>query len=187
MFGRERQSHSFQLYELSAHSPAAAIAEAQQLLLEYGRFVLSQPNSARFCFGALEKEAERLPASYQEQGGGCLLARVEGQPKGFVAWRRLPAGTFPDSTLAPAAWEMKRLWVRPEGRSLGLGWTLTQAVLDRAVSAGQKAVYLDTVPTAMEAAHRLYLAMGFVPAPAYNDNAMDGIAYFVRHLQNKPE
>jgi GNAT superfamily N-acetyltransferase len=146
------------------------------LLLEYGRFVLAQRGVARFCFGTLEKEAERLPFSYIEQGGGCLLARADGRPVGFVAWREVPHAVARD------AWELKRLWVRSEGRGLGLGRALTQAVLDRAVAAGRTAVYLDTVPEAMKAAHRLYVEMGFVPCAAYNDNPVEGLAYLVKRL-----
>jgi hypothetical protein len=45
--------------ELSPDDPAPLLAEAREILLEYGRFVISQPAAARFCFGSLEKEAER--------------------------------------------------------------------------------------------------------------------------------
>jgi len=55
-------------------------------------------------------------------------------------------------------------------------------VLDRAVAAQRKAVYLDTVPAAMAAAHRLYLDMDFVPCAAYNDNPVEELAYLVKYL-----
>ena len=77
---------------------------------------------------------------------------------------------------------MKRLWVRSSGRGLGLGRALTQAVLDRAIAAQRRAVYLDTVPEAMSVAHRLYLELGFVPCAPYNDNPVDGLAYLVKYL-----
>jgi GNAT superfamily N-acetyltransferase len=162
--------------ELSPDDPAPLLAEAREILLEYGRFVIAQPAAARFCFGSLEKEAERLPHSYIEQGGNCLAAHVDGSLSGFVAWRSVPATVFPDS------WEMKRLWVRPQGRGLGLGRALTQAVIDRATAARRKAIYLDTVPAAMSAAHRLYLDMGFTPCAPYNDNPVDELAWLVKYL-----
>ena len=170
------ESRSIALEELTESSLPAAIAQASALLLEYGRFVISQPGAARFCFGSLEKEAQRLPFSYLEQGGGCILARANGQPAGFVAWREMPA------ILASDAWELKRLWVRPEARGLSLGKMLTEAVLDRARLADRESVYLDTAPQAMEAAYRMYLAMGFVPCERYNDNPVEGLAYLVKHL-----
>jgi GNAT superfamily N-acetyltransferase len=130
------------------------------------------------CFGTLEKEAAGLPQSYLEQGGGCLLALVSGSPEGFVAWRALE----PTNQVEPDAWEMKRLWVRPSARGLGLGRRLSQAVLDRARAARRKAVYLDTAPASMAAAHRIYLELGFEPCGAYNDNPVEGLAYLRKRL-----
>ena len=162
--------------ELTADSAPALIDQARELLLDYGRFVISQPAAARFCFGSLEKEAAALPHSYLDLDGGCLLAFISGQPSGFVAWRRAPGA------LAEHSWELKRLWVPPTARGSGLGRILTHAVLDRASTAGRKAVYLDTVPAAMPAAHRLYLDMGFTPCAPYNDNPVEHLAWLVKFL-----
>lgn len=164
--------------ELTLTSPPEDVAHARTLLLEYGRFVIAQPGAARFCFGSLEKEAERLPMSYLEQQGGCMIAHATGQPAGFVAWRAIDANMEAN----PAAWELKRLWVRPEARGLGLGTKLTDAVLDRARTAGCPSVYLDTAPQSMAAAYRIYRAMGFVACQKYNDNPVVGLAYLVKHL-----
>jgi GNAT superfamily N-acetyltransferase len=165
-----------EIAELTAGHPAALLAEARELLLEYGRFVIAQPGVARFCFGSLEKEAAHLPQTYIEQGGGCMVARRDSVLFGFVAWRAVPASIGAD------AWELKRLWVRPRGRGMGMGRALTQAVLDRAADAKKSGVYLDTVPEAMASAHRLYLDLGFVPCAQYNDNPVDGLAYLVKFL-----
>src|SRR5580692_7938829 len=116
----------FYLEELEVTASERTVAQAKELLLEYGRFVVAQPGAARFCFGALEKEAERIPESYAEQGGGCMMGWVDSHPAGFVAWRVLPNAPTPN------LWELKRLWVRPIARGLGLGKTLTQAVMERA-------------------------------------------------------
>jgi ribosomal protein S18 acetylase RimI-like enzyme len=167
---------SFRLEEIALSSPENTLAAARELLLEYGRFVIAQPGAARFCYGSLEREAARLPLSYHEQGGGCLMASVEGVPAGFIAWRALPAAVATD------AWELKRLWVRPIGRGLGLGRALTQTVLDRAVAAGRKSVFLDTAPASMAAAHRLYLKLGFTPCDPYNDNPVEGLVYLSKAL-----
>jgi GNAT superfamily N-acetyltransferase len=164
------------LEEIAPTASNSTLAQAQALLLEYGRFVVAQSGVARFCFGSLEKEAARLPQAYQEQGGGCLMAHANGQPAGFIAWRAIPA------SVASNAWELKRLWVRPIARGLSLGRILTQAVLDRAVAAGCRTVYLDTVPEAMPEAHRLYLDLGFEPCAPYNDNPVEGLAYLSKSL-----
>jgi GNAT superfamily N-acetyltransferase len=155
-----------------------SVRAARELLLEYGRFVIAQPGAAQFCLGPLEHEAEGMPMSFAEQGGGSLLAWCGGQPAGFVAWRALAAS----AQVSTDAWEMKRLWVRPAARGLGLGRLLTQAVLDRAAAAKRKAIYLDTAPAAMASAHRLYAEMGFTACDRYNDNPVDGLVFMVKFL-----
>ena len=170
-------SAAIHIQELTPDAPDELVAEARSLLLDYGRFVISQPAAARFCFGSLENEAERLPHSYLELSGGCLVAHLDNQPAGFVAWRSTPG------PLAADSWELNRLWVSPIARGTGLGRKLTQAVLDRASAAGRKAVYLDTVPEAMPAAHRLYLEMGFTPCAPYNDNPVEHLAWLVKFLR----
>ena len=172
----EAAPRPFYLQQIVTTDSEATLTQARDLLLEYGRFVIAQPGAARFCFGALEQEAARLPLSYLELGGGCLMAHTHGQPAGFVAWRTVP------EAVEPQAWELKRLWVRPAARGLSLGRVLTQAVLDRAIAAECKAVYLDTAPASMGAAHRMYLDLGFVPCPPYNDNPVEGLAYLRKSL-----
>ena len=176
MQAAEPKPQPVELEEITASASEMTRRQACGLLLEYGRFVIAQPGAARFCFGSLEKEAARLPFSYLEQAGGCLLARAHGEPAGFIAWRSLPV------TVAPDAWELKRLWVRPSARGLGLGRILTLAALDRAAQAGRKAVFLDTAPASMAAAHRLYLELGFAPCAPYNDNPVEGLQYLVKYL-----
>jgi ribosomal protein S18 acetylase RimI-like enzyme len=166
----------FSMQQIHADAPESMLTEARELLLEYGRFVIAQPGAARFCFQSLEEEATRLPHSFIDQGGGCLLAHAQSTPAGFVAWRTLPA------SIHPHAWELKRLWVRPVARGLSLGRALTQAVIDRAIAAGQTAIYLDTAPASMSAAHRLYLNLGFTPCAPYNSNPVEGLAWLMKPL-----
>jgi GNAT superfamily N-acetyltransferase len=173
---RESEPTPFSVEEITETAPEGLLAPARELLLEYGRFVIAQSGAARFCFGTLEQEAARLPHSYLEQDGGCLIALVRGEPAGFVAWRTVP------ESVAPDAWELKRLWVRPVARGMALGRALTQAVIDHAIAAGRKAIYLDTAPASMGAAHRLYLEMGFEPCAPYNDNPVEGLAWLRRPL-----
>ena len=176
MSQKQTTSAPFVLLDIDPSTPEDRLAEARELLLEYGRFVIAQPGAARFCFASLEQEAARLPHSFLDQDGGCLMAHAHGAPAGFVAWRLLPQAVAPD------AWELKRLWVRPAARGLALGRSLTVAVLDRAKDAGRSAVYLDTAPAAMGAAHRLYLELGFEPCAPYNDNPVEGLAWLRKAL-----
>jgi GNAT superfamily N-acetyltransferase len=169
-------TRAIRVEEITADTSADTLSAARELLLEYGRFVIAHPDSAGFCYGTLEQEVARLPHSYIEKQGGCLLALVDDEPAGFVGWRAVPA------TVAPDAWELKRLWVRPLARGLNLGRILTQAVIDRAAKAGRTSIYLDTAPAVMATAHRLYLSMGFEPCACYNDNPASELVRMVKHL-----
>jgi putative acetyltransferase len=169
-------SRLVRIEELAAGAEESVLSEARELLLEYGQFVTTVAHAPCCWFSTVQNEAAGLPASFREQGGGSLMARVNGEPVGFVAWRDMPP------QVAPEAWELKRLWVRPAGRGLGLGRVLTLEVLDRAVAAGRTAVYLDTAPASMGMAHRLYIELGFTPCTSYNDNPVEGLAYLVKKL-----
>jgi ribosomal protein S18 acetylase RimI-like enzyme len=176
MDARDADLRPFSIQEIPPGASETALALARELLLEYGRFVIAQPGAARFCFSSLEEEAARLPRGYHEQGGGCLLAYARSQPAGFIAWRTLPPSVAPD------AWELKRLWVRPAARGLSLGRALTQAVLDRALAASRKSVFLDTAPASMAAAVGIYRSLGFEPCAPYNDNPVEGLLYLRKNL-----
>jgi GNAT superfamily N-acetyltransferase len=149
--------------------------------------VQSQPAIATFCFGALEQEVAALPASCVPgpAGAGALLARSLSQEQtdrpgspwiGFVAWRTLAARELAD------AWEIKRLWVRPEGRGTGAGRGLVETIIQRARAAGKSRLLLDTAPQSMAAAHQLYLDLGFEPCPPYIGLAAPGIEYMHMRL-----
>lgn len=56
------------------------------------------------------------------------------------------------------------------------------SALDRAAKAGYRAIYLDTAPASMAAAHSLYLEMGFKPCAPYNDNPVEALEYMMKQL-----
>jgi GNAT superfamily N-acetyltransferase len=65
---------------------------------------------------------------------------------------------------------MKRLWVRPRAQGTGLGRKLAEVVIELARQRGYTAMYLDTMPQSMQAAYRLYCALGFTAVDRYNQN-----------------
>lgn len=81
-----------------------------------------------------------------------------------------------DTADAPNAAEMKRLYVRPAFRGLGLGRQLAEAILDAARTSGYGCVLLDTLSD-MESARALYEDLGFEEVPPYYHNPIAGSHY----------
>jgi ribosomal protein S18 acetylase RimI-like enzyme len=125
------------------------------------------------CFQGFTEELDGLPGAYASPAGALLLAMAGEAPVGCVAMR---------PTAQAGVAELKRLYVRPEGRGQRLGLALTQQVIGRAKSAGYERIRLDTLPT-MQDAQRLYRMLGFKVIPAYTFNPVPGALYMELELQ----
>jgi putative acetyltransferase len=122
------------------------------------------------CFQDFDAELATLPGEYAAPRGALLLARCDGRLVGCCALRPLDAADYPNAA------EMKRLYVRPAARGLGLGRRLAEATLDAARVAGYGCVLLDTLDD-MEAARALYEELGFQEIPPYYHNPIAGSHY----------
>lgn len=90
--------------------------------------------------------------------GEFLIARLHGEPIG-CAGLKLPPG-------APA--EIKRMWVAPHARGLGVGRRFLAELEARAARHGCEVLRLDTNKT-LTAAINLYRSHGFEEVAAFND------------------
>ena len=124
------------------------------------------------CFQDFETELATLPGAYRPPSGALLLAARGGEAAGCVALRPLEP---------PAVAELKRLYVRPGARGIGLGAALTEAALDLARTAGYQRIRLDTLPT-MAAAQVLYRRLGFREVAPYRLNPIPGALYMELEL-----
>jgi putative acetyltransferase len=116
-------------------------------------------------------ELAALPSPYEPPHGVLLIAQVNGDMAGCVALRRLDDDTG----------EMKRLFVRPAFRSLGLAKRLIAAVILAARKAGYSELRLDTLPS-MVSAQELYRKLGFAEIPAYNNTHLPGTRFYALRL-----
>ncbi|WP_420563059.1 GNAT family N-acetyltransferase [Thalassobaculum sp.] len=126
-------------------------------------------------YQGLEAELAALDRVYAAPGG-ILLARAEdGAALGGVAVKPLPK-------LGSGICEMKRLYVRPAGRGLGLGRRLGEAAMAHGRAAGFAAMVLDTLPSRMGDAVAMYGKLGFTPRAAYYDTPIAETIFLERLL-----
>lgn len=127
------------------------------------------------CFQGFEEELMNLPGDYMEPRGSLLMAWVDTQLAGCCGLRPLDTVDYPN------ACEMKRLYVRPAWRNLGLGRRLAEVTLDNARMAGYSCVLLDTLD-GMETARAMYHELGFEEIPPYYFNPNEGAHYLKVNL-----
>lgn len=122
-----------------------------------------------------EDELANLHGVYAPPAARLLLARVDGTPAGCIAFKALEP---------PDICEMKRLYVRPEFRALGVGRQLVEAIIHDAAASGYRRMRLDTLPS-MRSAQRLYHAVGFREIPAYCVNPVAGAIFMQYDLASR--
>lgn len=144
------------------------ISIVRQLFEEY-----AAAQQVDLCFQGFADELATLPGKYSGPRGGIWLAQGDQQLAGCVALRPL------DDRRA----EMKRLFVRPDFRGLGLGRAMTLRVMEEARHRGYQWLCLDTLPS-MADAIKLYRGLGFVEIPPYYDNPVQGALFLARDLSN---
>jgi putative acetyltransferase len=79
--------------------------------------------------------------------------------------------------------EIKRVYVRPAARGLGLGARMTTALMRHAKRLGYSMVRLDTAPE-LHVARSLYERLGFQPIGPYKDGLRIDTLFFERSLQD---
>lgn len=122
--------------------------------------------SVSLAFQDYEPELAALPGKYAPPAGALLLAWQSGRAIGCVAMRPVDE----------AICEMKRLYVRPDGRGLGLGRRLAEAIIAAAREAGYAEMRLDVLPE-FERAREVYHALGFRPAEPVTHNPVPGTSF----------
>jgi DNA-binding MarR family transcriptional regulator/GNAT superfamily N-acetyltransferase len=102
--------------------------------------------------------ATALPHEVRPPAGQFLVAYLRGDPIGCGAVKHHPD--------APA--EIKRMWIAPQARGLGLGRRLLQTLEQSARESGARIAHIET-SLALGEAVALYASAGWVEVPAFND------------------
>jgi DNA-binding MarR family transcriptional regulator/N-acetylglutamate synthase-like GNAT family acetyltransferase len=163
---------------LSASQRAELVAAMQQVerLLQASMidFAIEAPTTAdaRWCiaqyFAELEARfdsgfdpARSISADARElvaPAGALMVARLRGRVVG--------CGALKFHGAAPA--ELKRMWISPNVRGMGLGRRLLEALEQHSRDAGVRVLRLET-NRALREAIALYRRSGYVEVPAFND------------------
>lgn len=144
------------------------IAAARELFLEYAQWL-----GFSLCFQGFDQELASLPGKYASPAGRLFLARCKAELAGCGALR----------PLQPGICEMKRLYVRPAFRGRKLGLALAGRLIAEAKSIGYDFMRLDTVPSQMGDANRMYDALGFYEIPPYYENPQPEVRYLELRLR----
>ena len=135
---------------------------ARTLFQEYGASL-----GFSLCFQNFDKELAGLPGDYAPPEGRLLIAYLDSEPAGCVALHEFEGRIS----------EMKRLYVRPAFRGKLVGLALANGIIAVAREIGYERMRLDTVPSEMADAVKMYGRLGFKEIAPYRTNPQPGTLY----------
>lgn len=153
-------SNNIKLIELAEHPEF--LPALKTLLLEYGKYMYSELGLVAGKDSFYE-ELKILPTpNYQPQNGTFIIALIENTTAGCVAVKKFNEGSC----------EMKRMYIRPTCRRMGIGKLFCEYVIKWSRNAGYSNVLLDTNEEMTEAIS-LYRKYGFADISPYCVNEND--------------
>lgn len=143
-------------------SPARTAIELTSAAALFRAYAKSLP--VDLASQGFSQELKSLPGVYAPPAGELLLAKRGDHVLGTIALKQLE----------PHVAEIKRLFVRPQARRIGVGKALVMAILKTARERGYREIKLDTLPE-MAGAIALYKSFGFAPIPPYGSHPYPGL------------
>ena len=149
--------------------------DAKALILEYvnwlgvhgGPKVKALLDSQNF-----DKELDTLSTTYSAPDGGLTLALHNNKPVGVAGIKKFSEDIC----------EVKRMFVLPECRGMGVGKLLLAECIEIAKDLHYETIKLDTA-NFMNSAIKLYIDKGFFEIPPYRENLHEDAKYFELHLK----
>jgi GNAT superfamily N-acetyltransferase len=146
----------------------------RRLLASQVEIEITDPRApdARYCLGSYFEDLARrfdggfdpvqsISASDEEMTlphGLLVVATLRGAPVGCGGLK-----LHPETRIA----EIKRMWISPDVRGLGLGRRLLERLIEEATARGTQTLRLETNGSLTEA-RRLYETAGFIEVEAFN-------------------
>lgn len=138
-------------------------AEVRQLFLEYAAEFGWELDPASM----LAREIEDLPGPYAAPRGVILVARVNEDVAGVLGLQPIPAAARARGSETESFGELKRLYVRPKYRRLGLARALMRRAEEEGRVRGYESLVLTTSAELMPLAQNLYDSLGYSTTPPY--------------------
>ena len=135
------------------------LEQVRLLFAEYG-----DSTGIHSSYPNYDEELSDLPHPYVLPEGSLLIALYKGQAAGCVALRKLGDG----------ACEMKRLYVKPDFRSLKIGRVLAETIVEEGRKLGYTLMRLDTLAS-MVSAQNLYTSLGFRKISPYFEKKEESV------------
>jgi putative acetyltransferase len=142
------------------------VALIHELFVEY-----QQALGVDLCFQDFADELSNLPGKYAPPSGELLLILLDGQPVACGAMRELGDGIC----------ELKRIYLRPTARRMGIARSISIRLIESAKDRGYRAMRLDTLKR-LVGATELYEDLGFTYIEPYNHALEEDIVYMERAL-----
>ncbi len=132
------------------------IKAIKQLFIVYADYIfeLFKPHSVSLAERLSQKildEADNLPGEYAAPKGCILLAEYKDEIAGGIAISEITDGQC----------ELKRIYVTPHLRQMGIGKRLADAVIKKATQLNYERMRLDTNNDLFLGAKELYASLGF--------------------------
>jgi DNA-binding MarR family transcriptional regulator/ribosomal protein S18 acetylase RimI-like enzyme len=154
----------------------AAMAEVERLMRSSMVEIAAEPPESADAQWCLEQYFAELDARFEggfdvslgnpdgaadmtPPNGVIVVARLDGEPVGCGVLKQLDAGIG----------EVKRVWVSPSARGMGVASKLMQKLEQLGRERGYRLLRLDT-NKALTEAHALYSKLGYRDTERYNDN-----------------
>ncbi|MEP9388891.1 helix-turn-helix domain-containing GNAT family N-acetyltransferase [Mesorhizobium sp. KR9-304] len=154
----------------------AAMAEVEALMNAAAVTIDAEPESsadAQRCVGAYYRELDdRFDGGFDPGNGGYAGKPAAADASGVFLVARLRGDAIGCGALKPIdahTGEIKRMWIAPEARGLGLARRLLEALEHEARQSGLTRMVLDTNRSLLEA-QALYRKAGYHETRRYNDN-----------------
>ncbi len=140
------------------------------------RTVLAEFGANRAGFAWQDAELSDLTHAYRARRSGYVVAEQRGKILGGAGYGPLEGGE-------PEVCELRKMYLLPEARGMGLGKRLIDTMMIAARKSGYRSMYLETL-CAMTAANRLYEMSGFkkLPRPVGSTGHFGCDTWMVREL-----